>query len=220
MTLFLSTLSTAIVCSLLFSSKISSSTTSAPMPPGASTTFSKYLFAHKPHCRKKPPLPYEILPATPGTPVTQSFPIPAHLSPLPPALTRPRPLPPRPPAAVGKHARFFVQFVKSFSTHTLRSSPEITPIMPIAIDNGLPHITVSLSSDPTLDPTLCGLMDTCGALNTGYLRLMSERPDLVAEFISFNDANSFEPIKLGGAIRDPSNFDAADHGTLTAVVRY
>jgi hypothetical protein len=22
----------------------------------------------------------------------------------------------------------------------------------------------------TLDPTLCGLMDTCGALNTGYLK--------------------------------------------------
>ena len=50
---------------------------------------------------------------------------------------------------------------------------------------------------------------------------MSERPDLVAEFLSFNDDNpSFEPIKLSGAIRDPSDFDAADHGTLTAVVQY
>ena len=96
--------------------------------------------------------------------------------------------------------------------------------MPIAIDNVLPHIPVSLGSDPNLDLTLCGLMDTCGALNTGYLKfhlwLMSERPDLVAEFISFDDANPFEPIKLGGAIRDPSDFVAADHGTLTDVVRY
>jgi hypothetical protein len=96
--------------------------------------------------------------------------------------------------------------------------------MPIAIDNGLHQITVSLGSDPTLDPTLCGLMDTCGALNTDYLKfhlwLMSEWPDLVAEFISFDDANPFEPIKLSGAIRNPSNFAAADHGTLTAVVRY
>ena len=96
--------------------------------------------------------------------------------------------------------------------------------MPIAIDNGLPHITVSLGSDPNLDPTLRGLMDTCGALNTGYLKfhlwLMSERPDLVAEFISFDAANPFEPIKLGGAIRDPSDFAAADHGILTAAVRY
>ena len=28
---------------------------------------------------------------------------------------------------------------------------------------------LSLGFDPALDPTLCGLMDTCGALNTGYL---------------------------------------------------
>jgi hypothetical protein len=67
-------------------------------------------------------------------------------------------------------------------------------------------------------------MDTCGALNTGYLLfhlwLMSERPDLVAEFISFDDANPFEPIKLGGAICDPADFDSSTHGNLTAVIRY
>jgi hypothetical protein len=108
--------------------------------------------------------------------------------------------------------------------HTLRPHPAL-PLMPIAIDNGLPHITFSLGSDPALlDLTLRGLMDTCGALNTGYLLfhlwLMSERPDLVAEFILFDDSNPFEPIKFGGAIRDPSDFDAADHGNLTAVIRY
>ena len=96
--------------------------------------------------------------------------------------------------------------------------------MSIAIDNGLPHITVSLGSNPTLDPKLNGLMDTCGALNTGCLKfhlwLMSEWPDLFAEFISFDNANPFEPIKLGGTIRDPSDLSAADHGTLSAVVRY
>jgi hypothetical protein len=107
--------------------------------------------------------------------------------------------------------------------HTPLPRPVLPP-MPIAIDNGLPHITLDLGSDPAVDPTLCGLMDTCGALNTGYLTfhlwLMSERPDLVVEFLSFDDSNPFEPIKLGGAIRDPSNFDATDHGNLTAVVRY
>ena len=43
-------------------------------------------------------------------------------------------------------------------------------------------------------------MDTCGALNTGYLKLhlllMSEWPDLVAEFLSFDDDNRFEPTFL------------------------
>jgi hypothetical protein len=48
---------------------------------------------------------------------------------------------------------------------------------------------------------------------------MSERPDLVADFVSFDDVNPFEPIKLGGAIRDPADFDAASHGNLTAAVR-
>jgi hypothetical protein len=67
-------------------------------------------------------------------------------------------------------------------------------------------------------------MDTCGALNTGYLLfhlwLMPERPDLVAEFISFDDANPFEPVKLGGAIYDPADFDSSTRGNLTAVIRH
>jgi hypothetical protein len=100
----------------------------------------------------------------------------------------------------------------------------VLPPMPIAIDNGLPHITFDLGAASALAPSLCGLMDTCGALNTGYLLfhlwLKSERPDLVAEYVSFDDSNPFEPIKLGGAIRDPSDFDASDHGNLTAVIRY
>jgi hypothetical protein len=95
--------------------------------------------------------------------------------------------------------------------------------MPIAIDNGLPHIAFDLGADSSL-VELCGLMDTCGALNTGYLLfhlwLKSERPDLVAEFVSFDDSNPFEPIKLGGAIRDPADFDSTNHGNLTAVIRY
>ncbi len=97
---------------------------------------------------------------------------------------------------------------KSFSA---AARPALPP-MPIAINNGLPHVEFNLVTDVILDPSLIGLMDTCGALNTGYLEfhlwLKSERPDLVAEFISFDDANPFEPIKLGGAIRDPSAFDA------------
>jgi hypothetical protein len=94
--------------------------------------------------------------------------------------------------------------------------------MPIAIDDGVPHITF----DPGAEPSrveLCGLMDTCGALNAGHLRfhlwLKSERPGLVAEFIQFDDSNPFEPMKLGGAICDPADFVSADHGNLTAVIR-
>ena len=131
-------------------------------------------------------------------------------------------LPPGPPPVVLlpsslKKARFCLLHAKSFSTHLPAPVPVLPP-MPIAIDNGLPHITFDLSAS-SLFVELCGLMGTCGALNTGYflfhLWLKSKRPDLVAEFVSFNDANPFEPIKLGGAIGDPSDFISSDHVAIS-----
>jgi hypothetical protein len=95
--------------------------------------------------------------------------------------------------------------------------------MPISIDNGLPHITFSLGQTHA-GAELCGLMDTCGALNTGYLPfhqwIMSTNPEVVAEYLEFDDANPFEPVKLGGAIRDPAGLALEHHGDLTAVIRY
>jgi hypothetical protein len=219
--------------------------------PGASAVFYKNLFAHKPHLRKREPRPDEILPARPAT---QSFAAPAagFVPPAPPsaaglpsaispppsnasgastnsALTSGSVIPPPPPNLLSpsplppKRARFFVQLVKTFQANLPAPTPPLPP-MPIAIDNGLPHITFNLGSNPEQDPTLCGLMDTCGALNTGYLPfhlwMKSVRPDIVADFVSFDDSNPFEPIKLGGAIRDPKEFVSHDHGNLTAVIRY
>jgi hypothetical protein len=211
--------------------------------PGANSVFYKHLFAHKPHLRKRPPQASEMV-AAPAA--TQSFPvlpsappsIPVPLPDLGPAgqppasPSAPAPAPPpsilrspaadaRSPAAdVSKRPRFLVTTVRSFQVNL----PSVLPPMPVAINNGLPHVTVCLGSNSDQDPTLTGLMDTCGALNTGYLPfhlwLMSQRPDIVAEFNSFDDSNPFEPVKLGGAIRDPDNFDSSDHGNLTAVIRY
>jgi hypothetical protein len=180
--------------------------------PGASIIFFKNLYAHKPHVRKRPP-------SQPGAgPGTQSFPTSSSQQPADVSTATTETYP-----SALKCTRFCVIIVKSFAARTVSPGPTLPP-MPIAIDNGLPHITVTLGANPATDPTLCGLMDTCGALNTGYLTfhlwLMSERPDLVVEFLSFDDSNPFEPIKLGGAISDPANFDATDHGNLTAVIRY
>jgi len=210
--------------------------------PGASALFFKNLFAHKPHLRTRNPRPEEMLSppsASPGPPPNQSFvapiapPLPNGIRPAsppasilripPPTPTPPQPANPSPPQSPPKRARFFVQLVKSFPAHLPAPTPVLPP-MPIAIDNGLPHIEFDIGTSTTDDPTLVGLMDTCGALNTGYLPfhlwLKSLRPDIVAEFISFDDANPFEPIKLGGAIRDPTEFVSTDHGNLTAVIRY
>ena len=49
---------------------------------------------------------------------------------------------------------------------------------------------------------------------------MRECPDLVASFERFDDTNPFEPIKLGGAIRNPAEYSESTHGQLTAVIRY
>jgi hypothetical protein len=50
--------------------------------------------------------------------------------------------------------------------------------------------------------------------------MITTYPDLVHALKQFDDANPFELIKLIGTIKNPTNFDAADHGQLTAVVRY
>jgi hypothetical protein len=49
---------------------------------------------------------------------------------------------------------------------------------------------------------------------------MRESPDIVASFERFDDSNPFEPIKLGGAIRHPDDYDESLHGQLTAIIRY
>jgi hypothetical protein len=49
---------------------------------------------------------------------------------------------------------------------------------------------------------------------------MRENPDIVASFERFDDANPFEPIKLGGAIRHPDDYSESAHGQLTAIIRY
>jgi hypothetical protein len=98
-----------------------------------------------------------------------------------------------------KRARFFVQFVEAFPARVSPATPVLPP-MPITIDNGLLHLTLSLGSSPDSNPSLCGLMDTCGALNTGFLPfhqwVMSERPDVVPEYLEFDASNPFEPSNL------------------------
>ena len=122
--------------------------------PGASAIFYSNLFAHKPHHFKRAPLPHEFLPqSAPGIPPTQSFvsgpvppasfasaPVPTpDLATLPPA---PPPLAPLPPSAL-KKARFCLLHVKSFQAHLPAPAPLLPP-MPIAMDNGLPHIAFDL----------------------------------------------------------------------------
>jgi hypothetical protein len=209
--------------------------------PGASTTlFYKNFFAHKPYLCKQPPTPSKVL-VTPGTQAhTQSCLTPL-ISALPPPPS-PMPFPIITPSIAIPEATPFVAskptctpllcpncqviLVASCLATPVPSSSNANslPPMPIAIDNSLPCATFALASDFTHDLSLCGLMDTCGALNTGYLLfhhwVMSECPVLVAKYLAFNTLNPFEPVKLGGTICNPTNFDPTNHGNLTAIICY
>jgi len=49
---------------------------------------------------------------------------------------------------------------------------------------------------------------------------MERQPNAVAEYEEFDGSNPFDPIKLCGAITNPNQYDQAQHGILTAVIRY
>jgi hypothetical protein len=95
--------------------------------------------------------------------------------------------------------------------------------MPISIHNGLPTITITAGSALNQVP-LDTLFDTCAALNSGnlayHLWLAMEHPHIVMEVTFFDDSNPFDPIKLGGALSDPTTYLVTTHGQLTAIIRY
>ena len=49
---------------------------------------------------------------------------------------------------------------------------------------------------------------------------MKTPPDLVLVYEAFDGENPFDPIKLYGAITDPSQYNENDHVILKAVIRY
>jgi hypothetical protein len=95
--------------------------------------------------------------------------------------------------------------------------------LPITTQNELPHIRFPIGGTTT-DGSLLNLFDTGAALNTGqlhyHLSLKNKRPDLIHSYEEFNGTNPFDPIKLCGAITDPSTYDTGKHGVLSAVIRY
>ncbi len=121
---------------------------------------------------------------------------------------------------VARGDRLFVMsapLLQHSRTHSL-------PPMPLNVDNGLPGIVLKFGRKGTakLVPWTCHV-DTCAAMSTGNLELhqyiISKHPELVAEYIQYDDPNAFEPIKLQCAVPDYEEY-RENHGCLTAVVRY
>jgi hypothetical protein len=120
-----------------------------------------------------------------------------------------------------KRIQNFPLFVRSCQQKVATTGRARRPI-PIRVDNGLLHIRLRLG--PSDDTALSVLFDSGAALSSGYLSyhlwIMREHPNLVTSFERFDDANPFKPIKLGGAIRHPDDYNESLHGQLTAIIRY
>jgi len=95
--------------------------------------------------------------------------------------------------------------------------------MPLDLDNGLPGIVLRLGREGSTEVSFTGHVDTCAAMSTGNLLLhqwiMTKHPHTVAEYIQYDDDEPFEPIKLSCAVDDLKTIEA-EHGKLTAIVRY
>ena len=135
-------------------------------------------------------------------------------------------LPPRPSDNDGSQyaaqdynfAHEYVQMVLNFKSTNLRP-------MPITSQNELAHIKWSIwAADNKELIGLSMLHDTGAALNTGYLsyhsQIVKRHPSVVKRLEYFDGTNPFEPIKLCGAITQPSDYDSDNHGILSAVVEY
>lgn len=99
----------------------------------------------------------------------------------------------------------------------------ITPPMPLDVDNGLPGIELWFGTSSENECCFICHMDTCAAMNTGNLTVhkwvMTTYPELVAEYIQFDDQHPFEPLQLHCAVEDLASTESM-HGKLTAIVRY
>lgn len=110
-----------------------------------------------------------------------------------------------------------------FSLAVLQAQVKRSRSMPLAVHNGLPACQLELGWKRD-ECGILALVDTGAAVNVGNLFyhqfLMSQIPEAVESYEEFDGSNPFDPLKLGGAIKNPEDYDKDKHGLLTAVVRY
>ena len=98
--------------------------------------------------------------------------------------------------------------------------------MPLDLDNGLPVICLQFGRSAKQEISFGCHVDTCAAMNTGNLLvhkwIMTSFPHIVAEYLEYNDTESFNPIQLLCAVEDEQRNNSRDDnkGKLTAIVRY
>ena len=99
-----------------------------------------------------------------------------------------------------KNGRLFVTSGRVLvSTLAAKGAP-----MPLDVDNGLPGIEMRLGTTDDTEVTFICHVDTCAAMSTGNLQIhewiMTTYPEIVAEYIRYDDNNPFEPIQFSCAV--------------------
>ena len=130
---------------------------------------------------------------------------------------------------VSKQSRLFLTSAKIFS----QSANQLMRPIPLDIDNGLPQIQVRFgNTTASLEEHIsfsCHV-DSCAAMNTGNLLVhkwvATKHPEIVVEFIEYNDPNPFQPLQLLCALKGTGSTDKHTQAeidvanSLTAIVRY
>ena len=118
-----------------------------------------------------------------------------------------------------KKARQWVVSALVLNTNT----SSYTQPMPLDVDNGLPGVELWFGSNDASEVGFMCHLDTCAAMNTGNLRvhqwLITKHPEIVAEYLQYDDKKPFEPLQLLCAVKDLQATES-EHGKLTAIVRY
>ena len=95
--------------------------------------------------------------------------------------------------------------------------------MPLDVDNVLLGVELWFGCEALSEIDLLYHLNSCATMNTSNLNvhqlLMTAHPNLVAEYIQYDDSNPFQPLQLSCAVR---NLEIAEsvHDKLTAIDRY
>ena len=94
---------------------------------------------------------------------------------------------------------------------------------PLNVDNDLPGVELWFGTKEENEICFVYHLDSCAAMNIRNLRvhqwLMTQYPSIVAEYIQYDNAHSFQPLQLQCTVNDLVNAESI-HGKLTVIARY
>ena len=96
--------------------------------------------------------------------------------------------------------------------------------MPISINNNLPCIDFRAGNGAHHSLSLCMLVDSGAAINTGHLAyhlsVMAQFPDIVEEYIECRPGTKYALVHLKVAVTQSTAVDQFNDGTLSTIIRY